>query len=223
MASGGLLEFTRIFMQRVAKPLSGAIGNYAKTHPRFRRRCVMTGNITNYYYVRFTHYNAMRTTNTTTKFQIKALSEERAADLGAEIIAESILTMIPVTFGIITMNHIRKEDKKMRTVQSNIDTISEQYSTLSALLEEMQSELVRLQGLMEHQLNSEYEGQETVAEEVLDSQIEASVLAELDDRQSVSKQSSEYDDVLKEKKLVSIATDSESDEALMSAVPVPSS
>ena len=183
----------------------------------------MTGNITNYYYVRFTHYNAMRTTNTTTKFQIKALSEERAADLGAEIIAESILTMIPVTFGIITMNHIRKEDKKMRTVQSNIDTISEQYSTLSALLEEMQSELVRLQGLMEHQLNSEYEGQETVAEEVLDSQIEASVLAELDDRQSVSKQSSEYDDVLKEKKLVSIATDSESDEALMSAVPVPSS
>ena len=75
---------------------------------------------------------------------IKPLSNKKAAELGAEMIAESMLTMIPVTFLIIALNRRLAEELKLDTMQSKINDVSEQYDDLRQLIVSMQSELNRL-------------------------------------------------------------------------------
>ena len=80
---------------------------------------------------------------------IKPLSNKKAAELGAEMIAESMLTMIPVTFLIIALNRRLAEELKLETMQRKINDVSEQYDDLRQLIVSMQSELNRLRIEME--------------------------------------------------------------------------
>ena len=148
MASGGLLEFTRVVLQRLSKPISGAICNYTKSHPKMRSVCVKTGNYLNYYYVRFTHYDSINLRNNKNKLTIKRLSKKKAAELGAEMIAESLLTMIPITFLIIALRRKYKEDQKLKMIDTNINELTHKYDNLYQIINTMQVELMKLNDQM---------------------------------------------------------------------------
>ena len=110
-----------------------------------RSVCIRTGNLMNVYYVRML-YNTLnaKSRRSNAKVKIKPLSNRKAAELGSEIIAESCLTMIPITFLVIALNRKYKEDKALQGMQSDIEQISGEYDTLYAMGADMQSELVKL-------------------------------------------------------------------------------
>eukprot|EP01084_Bolivina_argentea_P103579 185526_1 len=144
MSTGGILEFTRVFMQRLSKPVSDTICNYTRTHPKMRSICIKIGSTVNNYYVRFTYYDSLHFRSTNTKLKIKPLSKKKAAELGAEIIAESLLTMIPITFLIIALKHKYKEDLKIQIMEQNIKCLTEQYDNLYQIFQKMEIELSNL-------------------------------------------------------------------------------
>lgn len=107
--------------------------------------CIRTGNFMNYYYVRFTHYNSLHVNNSGhSKFKIKPLSNKKAAELGAEMIAESLLTMIPITFLIIALNRKYREEQQFKEMDVNIQKLLSQYDSLQSTIDMMQSQLITL-------------------------------------------------------------------------------
>merc|ERR1712080_803184 len=124
--------------------------------------CIKTGNYLNYYYVRFTYYDSLNFKDINTKLKIKPLSNKKAAELGSEMIAESLLTMIPVTFLIITLNRKYKEEMKLQNMQTNIQSLTDKYANLYELVNTMQSELIQLNHKLIQQMEEQNETEHIV-------------------------------------------------------------
>jgi len=137
------LEFTRVTLCRLSKPLSIAISNYTKSHPKMRKFCIRTGNFMNYYYVRFTHYDSIMI-NESARFTIKTLKDKQAADLGAEVIAECLLTAIPITFVVLALKHKYDDDEKLEIMQENIRSLNVKYDDIFETLNSIQLEMTHL-------------------------------------------------------------------------------
>ena len=100
----------------------------------------------NYYYVRWTHYDSIHF-NRNNRLTIKPLSNKKAAELGSEMIAESLLTMIPITFVIIAMKKKYKEEQQLKEMDANLQKLTVQYDNLYDTVNVMQSQLMRLNDL----------------------------------------------------------------------------
>eukprot|EP00298_Acanthocystis_sp_HF-20_P007215 c16859_g1_i1.p1 GENE.c16859_g1_i1~~c16859_g1_i1.p1 ORF type:complete len:158 (+),score=66.33 c16859_g1_i1:19-492(+) len=150
--SGGLFEFGKVFLQALSSVFAKKITAHAKTHPAFRQGCVNGGRLINNSYVRMNHFLS----GSKGKLKIKPLAEDKAIELGAEILSEGIVIGIALVLVSTEVHLLRrgKQEKKLLKEEENAK-LEQRFIQVNSEIEVMKNEIVTLKSIIQQKQTEE--------------------------------------------------------------------
>ena len=143
-----LLKLGFLLARTIAKPVANSIKSYAKTHPRFKNGCIYLGQkIHNFDKRSKNKLNGIRTTH------IDPLSDEKAIDLGAEVIGETFIFAVAGTILVIESERSKRhEQAKDQHIEGVLTTQAAELSRLKSKLSQVEQETTDLRNYLQENL-----------------------------------------------------------------------
>ncbi|KAL1924811.1 uncharacterized protein VTP21DRAFT_4465 [Calcarisporiella thermophila] len=149
-------------VRTIAKPIASSIKNQTKQHPRFRNFCVGVAQT-----MHRTEMKLKMNFLGYKKEHIRPLSENKAVEMGANFISESILFSVAAGLILAENARSRKANKDRRNlVNDNIYVLQSQSAELSEMLRATQKQFQQISSEVKD-LREEYEVVRKLLNEVL--------------------------------------------------------
>lgn len=142
-----LVKLGYLFIRTVAKPIASAIKSHAREHPKFRAFFTSIAQSYHRLEVRMRRRIVLRTSENdvasigSEQHSVKPLDEQRAIDLGANFVGESVVFLVAGVVLVIDQLQARQREFERRAlVESRLEELFTETNSLKGEMEKLKQQ-----------------------------------------------------------------------------------